>query len=178
VFGSRRLVLVVLVVLGLAQADVAGAQETAGERDWQLGLDLRSDLGAHPVRLDAGFRRRAWSAALVLDPGYFLDGQHDLDAWLSRELVPGWAVFAGVRNTAVSIAGGTQWQEKTLCGLLLSPPALAGGHLRAQLGVELAVLWIKHGGDLPSKTIGWNRAIADFIFAGMFARFAYASSSF
>lgn len=148
------------------------------DRDWHLGLNLRTDLGAHPLRLDAGLRLRRWDLTLVVDPAYFLDGQHDLDALASRELAPGWAVFAGVRSTAVSMADGTQWQESTLCGLLLSPPDLAGGHLRAQLGVELAILWLKHGGGLPSKTISASRELGDFLFVGMFARFAYASSTF
>jgi hypothetical protein len=148
------------------------------DRDCHIGLNLRTDLGAHPLRLDAGLRLRRWDFTLVVDPAYFLDGQHDLDALASRELLPGWAVFGGVRSTAVSIADGTQWQESTLCGLLLSPPSLAGGHLRAQLGVELAILWLKHGGGLPTKTISASRELSDFLFVGMFARFAYASSTF
>jgi len=143
-----------------------------------VGLNLRTDLGAHPLRLDAGLRLRRWDFTLVVDPAYFLDGQHDLDVLASRELVPGWAVFAGIHSTAVSIADGAQWQESTLCGLLLAPPTLAGGHLRAQLGIELAILWLKHGGGLPTKTISASSEISDFLFVGMFARFAYASSTF
>jgi hypothetical protein len=177
VLGRSCSSLILLVAFVLGQGE-ASAQEPARDRDWQLGLNLRSGLATHPVRVDGGLRVRAWSFGLAVDPSYFLDGQHDLDAWAARELVPGWAVFAGLRNTAVSIAGGTQWQEKTLCGLLLSPPSLAGGHVRVQLGVELAVLWLKHGGGLPTKTIELNRELADFVVVSLFARVGYASSSF
>ena len=49
------------------------------ERYLHTGLDVRSDLGAHAVRLPIGYRACAWDATLVLDPMAALDAQHDLD---------------------------------------------------------------------------------------------------
>ncbi len=43
------------------------------------GINLRTDLGTHPVRIDGGVRYKQLDFALVLDPMYFLDQQSSTD---------------------------------------------------------------------------------------------------
>ena len=180
-----------MAVLGFARsvaAQTAPSQETPAaaaapaatqaNRDWHVGLNLRTDFGTHPWRLDGGVRIRRFDFIVVVDPMAFLDGQHDLDLLATMEFAPGWAYLAGWRATAIMVAGGTQWQEKSILGLVVSPEPLAHGHIRAHFGVELDILWVKHGGGLPTKTLDFQRDDLDFFNFGMFARFEYASKRF
>src|SRR4051812_31015908 len=62
---------------------------------WHVGLDVRTDLGTHPVRVPFGFRRDDWDATIVLDPYAFLDGEHDLDVLAEWYVGPRVGLLAG-----------------------------------------------------------------------------------
>src|SRR4026207_492203 len=70
----------------LARADTqtvareAGCEEPSCQpRDWHAGLNLRTDFGTHPLRLDGGVRFDRFDVILVVDPMIWLDGQNDTD---------------------------------------------------------------------------------------------------
>jgi hypothetical protein len=178
VLGSARSVAAQTAPSQEVQEGTAAPADMQANRDWHVGLNLRTDFGTHPWRLDGGLRIRRFDFIVVVDPMVFLDGQHDLDLLATMEFAPGWAYLAGWRATAIGLAGGTQWQQKSILGLVVAPQPLAHGHIRARFGVELDVLWVKHGGDLPTTTLDFQRDALDFVNFGMFARFEYASNRF
>lgn len=140
---------------------------------WHAGLNLRADSGAHPIRVGGGYQWRAADATLVLDPMFWTDGQHDLDALVNLRptrlgLLTGW------RTSFIGIAGGHQAQHKLLVGV--SAPLPDVGPLRARWSFELATMVVKHGGALPTKWIGFasGRDFIDLINFGMFVTVEYA----
>ncbi len=182
---DRRLrCLMTVMTLGLlcCVARPAGADEPEppATKDWHAGLNLRTDFATHPLRLDGGIRIKRYDFIVALDPTFFLDGQHDLDVLVAPTLTPGWAGLVGWRATSIGIAGGTQWQHKSLVGLMAQAPSFAGEHLRAHFGLELAILWVKHGAGLPTETFSLSspRHYLDLFNFGLFARFEYVSSPF
>ena len=168
----RASLLIAIVASGNARA--AQALADAQTHDWHLGVNFRTDFGTHPLRIDGGVRWKQIDTILVLDPMFFTDGQHDIDLIAAWRFTEGWAAFFGWRPTSIGLADGRQWQEKTLLGIMGELPALFWGHVRGHWGFELAVLWVKHGGGLPTDTISSTRTIADYINFGMFVRFEYA----
>ena len=173
-----------LLVIGIAyggSVEAAPATADSATMDWHAGVNLRTDLGTHPIRVDGGVRWGAWDAIVALDFGGLIhgDGQHDLDlmaVW--RALPAGWGLLMGWRITAFEQPDGVQLQEKLLLGTTAQLPALWSGAIRAQVGFELASLILKHGGGLPAETISLSsgRHYIDHLNFGMFLRFEYASA--
>jgi hypothetical protein len=161
-----------------AVSSEACSEPSCQSRDAHGGLNLRTDFGTHPIRVDGGVRFGSIDLYLVLDPMVWLDSQADLDLVVDFALGRGWSVLAGWRATSIGILGGRQWQQKSLTGVAARLPSFAGGHLRGQWGLELAVLWVKHGGGLDSEWISLDspRDWLDHLNFGMFVRFEYASA--
>ena len=153
-------------------------EPSCSPRDWHAGLNLRTDFGTHPVRIDGGVRFGRFDFVLVVDPMIWLDGQSDNDLLLDLGLGSGWSALAGWRTSSIGIADGRQWQQKSLLGVAGRLPSLFRGHLRAQWGLELAVLWVKHGGGLETDTLSFEspRHYLDAFNFGMFVRVEYASA--
>jgi hypothetical protein len=151
--------------------------ESPWARDWHAGVNLRTDFGTHPARVDVGARFRRWDFTLVLDPMVVLDDQHDLDALAQWQFADRWSVFSGWRSTAIGIVDGYQWQQKSHHGISAWLPELGRGHVRAVWGMEVAVLWVKHGGGLPTEPISFSTARdwLDHVNFGMFVSVDYAS---
>jgi len=158
--------LAILLVASAAHAD-----------DWHAGLNLRADPGTHPIRAGGGVELGAIDATLVLDPMFWTDGQHDVDAFATYRLsASGWGILGGWRTTAIGIAGGHQFQDKLLVGVAAPLPDL--GPFRTRWTFELATVIVKHGADLPSEWISFEsgRDFIDLINFGMFVSFEYARS--
>jgi hypothetical protein len=159
-----RLLIVIVCMTSIANADALHA-----------GLNLRADPGTHPIRINGGVERGGWDANLVLDPMFWTDGQHDLDAYLARQVSEGgWAVIGGWRTSAVSLRGGHQFQEKLILGVGAPLPKL-GAALRWRWAFELATVIVKHGADLPSDWLSFaqGRDFIDLINFGMWVTFEY-----
>jgi len=162
---SRRAGLAVIVAL------LAGSAARADPQT-HVGLDLRTDRRVHPLRVVAGHRHRNLDASLVLDPLVFADGEHDGDLTVewhpcARRL----AALAGWRVNTVGVAGGHQWQERSLLGV--TAPLGRWRSFGATFGAELSILWVKHGGGLPASWLGVDRATLERIHLGMFVRLEY-----
>jgi hypothetical protein len=166
-----------ITIAMLLARSAAAAGEQGASRDWHLGTNLRTDFGTHPSRIDGGVRVASWDFVLVVDPMYWFDGQHDMDALTFYEIGAGWWAFLGWRGTTIRILDGTQWQHKSLHGVAAQLPELFGARLRSQWGFELAVLWVKHGAGLPTEPVSFASARdwLDHVNAGMFVRFEYVS---
>lgn len=136
------------------------------------GLNLRTDLGVHPLRLEGGFRAGLIDAVLVVDPLIFMDGQSSTDLLLQARADIGVAGFAGWRTTTLDVTTGTQFQQNLLLGFGLDLPQFFGGAVRGQWGVELALMLVKHGGGLPDEVISFEsgRHYIDLVNFAMFAR--------
>jgi len=146
--------------------------------DWHVGANFRTDFGTHPLRLDVGARMGSIDTIVVLDPMFFTDGQHDLDALVDwRFSSRGYSMLAGWRTSIVALAGGHQLQQKSVLGLGGRLPELWDGRLRVQAGFEATVLWIKHGAGLPTDTLSFEspRHVADLFNFGLFLRFEHAT---
>ncbi|HEY5925700.1 MAG TPA: hypothetical protein VIV11_28635 [Kofleriaceae bacterium] len=144
------------------------------ERYLHTGLDIRSDLGAHAVRLPIGYRACAWDATLVLDPMIALDSQHDLDVlgeYYVRDRV---GVLFGWRWSAIAIAGGVHHQQRSIIGVTGVGPDFFDRRLRTSFSFEIATLWVKHGGGVESQWISFDRNLDDSILLGIFVRLEYA----
>lgn len=164
----------IAVVLLLSWSPLAAEESETG---WHAGLNLRTDLGTHPIRIDGGVRWRCLDFILVLDSMFWTDSQFDLDLIVDWSFLPGWSALAGWRATSIGLARGRQWQQKSLLGIAGRLPDMFGGHIRAQWGLELAILWVKHGGGLPTDSISFasHRHFSDNFNFGMFVRFEYAA---
>ena len=159
------IVTLALVLPGLAHADMR----------WHAGLDLRADLGTHPIRIGAGVQFPYVDTTLVLDPMFWTDNQHDIDALAFWAPCPrAWGLFGGWRTSAIGILGGRQFQEKLLVGIGAPLPRLAKS-IRARWSFELATVLVKHGGDLPTDWISFasGRDFIDLVNFGMFVTIEY-----
>src|SRR6185503_19093824 len=110
-----------IVIVALALPSLAAA-----ETRWHAGLNLRADLGTHPIRIGGGVQTTYVDTTLVLDPMFWTDGQHDIDAlafW--APCTRAWGLFGGWRASAIGILGGRQIQEKFLAGIGAPLPRLA-----------------------------------------------------
>jgi hypothetical protein len=119
-------------------------------------LNLRTDLGAHPIRLDAGARWEMIDVALVVDPMVFTDGLMSTDLLVMWRTPLGVAPVVGWRITSVGVIDGPQLQENLLLGVAGDLPRFFGGWLRAQAGIELAATIARHGGGLPTEFINFS----------------------
>jgi hypothetical protein len=161
---------VVIVLLALVVGRVAAA-----ESSWHAGLDLRADLGTHPIRAGGGLTFDKLDTMLVLDPMFWTDGQHDIDLFATYNVADGgWGPLAGWRTSTIGIAGGTQLQQKLVLGVGATLPSI--NCLRIHWHFELATLVVKHGGDLPTQWISFatGRDFIDLLNFGMFVTVEYA----
>ncbi len=157
-------------------ASTLGLTSTPAHADRELhtGLEVRTDLRTHPVRIPFGVRFGRLDASIVLDPLVFADSQHDGDLTLEwRRCAGAPALLVGWRTSTIGLAGGHQWYESSIVGV--TAQLARRDWFSARFGAELAVLWVKHGGDLPTSWIGLDRAITDRLRVGMFVRLEYAS---
>lgn len=150
------------------------ATPAAAERTIHAGLDVRTDLGTHHTRLALGYRACAWDTTLVVDPMVVLDGQHDLDLMVERYLGPRVAVFAGARLSTVAVDGGHHYQERSIVGVTGVGPSFFDNALRTKFSLELATLWVKHGGGAQTDWISADRNLLDHFSLGLFVRIEHA----
>jgi hypothetical protein len=153
---------------------LGSARAASAEREVHGGLDLRTDLRAHPVRVPVGLRVDAIDVTVVLDPLVLADGQHDGDItveWTPCGSPVAW--LAGWRTSSIDLAEGRQWQHRSLVGGTTALGEL--GPLRARFGAELSVFWVAHGAELPTAWLDLDRSITDRVRLGMFVRVEYAT---
>ena len=174
--------LLILALLVMAAPATARAQEVDGDDDellrlWHTGLNLRTDTGAHRVRVDAGVRLGPIDLTAVLDPKVFIDRrQNDSDLVAEYMFRPdGWAALAGWRFTQVSIDRGTQFHHMVLVGVSGGLPRLLGA-IYPRFGLELEANVLRHGAGLETDGISLasERHYLDLVSANLFLRFDYA----
>jgi hypothetical protein len=145
-------------------------------RAWHAGLNLRTELGTHPVRVDGGVRFCRLDLILVLDPLFWIDGENDIDLLAGYRVTDhGWTALAGWRPASIGLADGRQFQHSLLLGFAGPLPKL--GPVQPSFGIELAVILAKHGGGLPADSISFGsaRELGDDTNVSLFARFEYAA---
>ena len=165
----RRLALLTVLLSATAHADPKPTT-------WHAGLDLRGDLGTHPIRIGGGWQFGKVDTMLVLDPMFWTDHQVDTDAlafWAPCKRA--WGLMGGWRTSTVGILGGTEFQEKLVLGIGAPLPQL-GHHIRTRFFFELATVVVKHGGGLPADWISFatGRDFVDLVNFGMFVSVEYA----
>ncbi|MBT8495766.1 MAG: hypothetical protein KJO07_22155 [Deltaproteobacteria bacterium] len=162
-----------LVVLVVIAAPVRAESELPA---WHAGLNLRTELGTHPIRVEGGLPVAGLELNLVVDPMFWTDGQTDSDLWVAIP-VRSAAVLAGWRTTTIPLLDSTQWHQKLLIGAGAGIEGLSNHWLRASWGVELATVVVKHGGDLPTDWVDFGKpsGYLDLVNFAMFVRFDYAS---
>lgn len=151
-------VAVMVVVCGRAEAN-----------EWHGGLNLRSELGTHPIRFDGGVRLGRLDLIAVLDPMFWTDGECDIDL-LAAWKVGRFAVFGGWRPASIKMANGRQFQHAALVGAFAPLPKL--GPLELTWGIEIATVIVKHGGALPADVISFDSTadVGDNVNVSMFLR--------
>jgi hypothetical protein len=175
-----RYLLAIAVFLGPRLAHAEPARADGEQRDWHAGLNLRTDFGAHPLRVGGGVRFGQLNTVVAVDPMVLTDGQHDLDLLGEWLLAPGgWSLMGGWRASSIALDKGHQWQQKLVLGVAAGLPSLGGGRVRGRLGFELTTLLVKHGGGLPTDTISFGTrtrgGLEDRLHLGLFVRFEYAT---
>lgn len=166
-----------LVLVGLLLVATRAAAEPSASQEPDLcphfhgGLDIRTDLGTHPIRAALGVRRGSWDGTVVLDPYALLDGQHDLDLLAEHYFGPRIGVLVGWRWTAISVHDGLLSQQRSVVGVTGIGPTFGPIHTSASL--ELAVLWVKHGAGTMTEWISADRNLLDHFGFGLFVRFDY-----
>ena len=163
---------ILTVVLTAATAPVAHA-----EPSWHAGLNLRGDLGTHPIRIGGGLQLGHVDTMLVLDPMFWTDGQVATDLlafWAPCKKA--WGLLGGWRTSTIGILGGTEFQEKLILGIGAPLPQI-GQHIRTRFHFEFATVVVKHGGGLPADWISFatGRDFIDLVNFGMFVSFEYAN---
>ncbi|NVB84677.1 MAG: hypothetical protein HOV81_40260 [Kofleriaceae bacterium] len=163
---------------GIALAVVALLGTAAhAEPTWHAGLNLRGDLGTHPIRIGAGFQFGRVDTTLVLDPMFWTDDQVDTDLlafWAPCSRA--WGLLGGWRTSTIPLLDGTQFQEKLVVGVGAPLPQL-GHHIRTRFHFELATVLVKHGGGLATDWISFaqGRDFIDLVNFGVFVSFEYAN---
>jgi hypothetical protein len=137
-----------LLACSVARADTP-------DREWYVGTSLRSDYGAHRVRLCGGARFGRLAGTLIIDPKVYVDDkQNDTDALVEWQLWPDvWAAFAGWRVSQISIDRGVQYQHETLLGMFGDLPRLIEGRVRVRFGVELQLTTLRHGAGTETEVL-------------------------
>lgn len=136
------------------------------------GINLRTDLGTHPLRIDGGVRYKQLDFILALDPMYFLDQQSSTDIFAEWRGKNGFSPVLGWRFNTVGLVDGSQVQHNLLIGGALDTPKFWDGRVRGQAGLEMAMMLVKHGGGGPAETIGFSegRRFVDFVNFALFLR--------
>jgi len=154
---------------------------------WHAGLNIRTGLGTHFLRIDGGVQLGALDLVAVIDPLFWTDGQLDTDLLVGwrfagappslAPLLHGWSVRGGWRGTRVSIGSDAQWQQKLVLALTGGLPPITS-FLRAEWGLELATVLVKHGGGLPTEVLSFasTRHFIDLVNFGMFVRLEFVSA--
>ncbi|MCO4763296.1 MAG: hypothetical protein KC502_17395 [Myxococcales bacterium] len=157
-----------------APSPTAVTATTTAASDWHVGLNLRTDLGSHPIRLDGGVRLGTWDLVAVADIMAWTDGQMDTDFMAFRRGDSGWATMVGWRWTRISLGDSAQSQQKLLLGVGGDLPDLSAS-IRASWGMELAAVLVKHGGGLPTESLSFASArhYIDLLNFGMFVRIEF-----
>jgi hypothetical protein len=152
------------------------AAKKAPPFDVHFGLNLRTDLGAHPIRLDMGVRWEMVDVVLVVDPMVFTDGLMSTDLLLMWRTPIGVAPLAGWRLNTLNVIDGPQMQQNLVVGAAGDLPRFFGGWLRGQAGLELAATIVRHGGGLPAEMIGFSsgRSYIDLLNFALFLRGEFA----
>jgi hypothetical protein len=164
--------------LAIALVALAVAAPAHAAPPWHAGLNLRGDLGTHPIRVGGGVQLGPVDTTLVLDPMFWTDGQHDLDLlafWAPCSKA--WGLLGGWRTSTIGLLDGTQLHQKLLLGVGAPLPWLRTW-LRARFHFELATVVVKHGAGLPSEWISFasGRDFIDLVNFGVFVSFEYASA--
>ncbi len=136
------------------------------------GINLRTDLGTHPLRIDGGVRYKQLDFILALDPLYFLDQQSSTDILAEWRGKNGFSPVLGWRFNTIGLVDGSQVQHNLLLGGALDTPKFWDGRVRGQAGLEMAMMLVKHGGGGPVETIGFSegRRFVDFVNFALFLR--------
>jgi hypothetical protein len=162
-------------VVAVALVGLGGLAGTAGaDASMHAGLDVRTDLGTHHARLPLGYRACQWDTTLVLDPLAVLDGEHDLDLVVERYFGQRIGLLAGYRWSAISVDGGFHHQQRTLLGVTGTGPSFFDDRLRTKFSLEVATLWVKHGGGAETEWISADRNLLDHFSFGLSVRIEYA----
>ncbi len=173
----HRLAGCVAAAVLLAPAPPARADEASRPpRDWHVGLNLRPELGVHPVRIGGGLRAGTVDFNAVLDPLFWTDGVTDSDLVIEWWFARGFSLLGGWRPTAIDLGDGHQLQHRLLVGAGAALPDLPGDSLRARVGFEIALLLYKHGGGLPADGLSFDRSAADHVSMGAYLQVEYASA--
>jgi hypothetical protein len=157
------------ILMLAALAMPAGAEELM-----HVGVDGRTDLGTHHLRLPLGYRTGSLDTTLVLDPLVVLDGQHDFDLNIEYFFGPRIGLLTGYRWSAIAVDQGLHHQHRTLIGVTAVGPSFFDGELRTKFSFEMATLWVKHGGGVDANWISADRNLLDSFSFGLFARIEYA----
>ena len=182
--STRHLLLPALTLLALAWPTTAAAMTPEPDTEasaseptqfLELGLNLRTDLGVHPLRINIGWRMPLLDVALTVDPMFWTDGQSSTDLAAFWLLDNGVHPYAGWRVTTIGLRDGTQLQQNLLLGVGMALPEFFDGLLRGQWGLELATTIVKSGGELPTEVISFGsaRSYLDLVNFAMFARFDF-----
>lgn len=149
-------------------------------QDLAAGLNLRTDLGAHPLRVDLAWQTPKTDLVLVLDPMFWTDGQSSTDLIFSWRFESPARPFIGWRLNTIRLPEGRQFQENLVLGGGVAFPPLWRGRLEGFWGLELAMTVVKHGGGLPSEVLSFASArhYLDLVNFGMFARLDFELFSF
>lgn len=146
---------------------------------WHAGLNVRTELGTHPIRVGAGVQTGELDVTLVLDPMFWTDGQIDLDLLGEWQIADsGWGLVGGLRWTSIGVGDGRQSQDKVLLGVGAPLAGRAGAPFRVRWTFEAAAVVVKHGAGLPTDWISFasGRDFIDLINFSMFVSLDYAST--
>ena len=84
------------------------------------------------------------------------------------------AIAIGWRIGTIALVDGHHWLQRSLLGVTTGLGRW--GQMRGRFGAEVSVLWVKHGGDLPTRWIGLDRSLIDHVRLGMFVRLEYETT--
>jgi hypothetical protein len=105
---------------------------------------------------------------------FVLDGQHDLDVLGEYFFGPRIGLMFGWRWSAIAVAAGFHHQQRSVVGVTAVGPSFWDEQLRTSFSLELATLWVKHGGGVDSDWMSLDRNFHDSMALGFFARIEYA----
>jgi hypothetical protein len=138
---------------------MVGAGPALADRDVHAGLNYRSDLGTHQMRVEIGGRWKSLEAAVVLDPHMITDSQSDNDVTATWWFKPSqFAVFTGFRTTSYRLLGETVFHEKMLTGVVARLPTIGTDRVRFVVGLEMATEIVRHGDAIQNDWLDMDAA--------------------